>query len=140
MEVSTLLLADYASRDQGGKFTLVGAGITEIKVRQVPFVHPLIFLFLRIQTTIQDLGKNKIQILIKGKQGTLFQSEGDITVTPEHYERREIPIPFQLAGLKFPAEGEYIVEVMINNTLKQSQHFRVLVHQPPQKDKAKGSE
>ena len=136
MEVSTLLLADYASRDQGGKFTLVGAGITEIKTRQVPFVHPLIFLFLRIQTTIQDLGKNKIEVRILGEKGVVFKTDGDITVTPDHYERREIPIPFQLAGLKFPVAGEYHVDVNINGNLKQSQSFRVELIQPNQNKKA----
>lgn len=125
MEVSDLILADYAAANDRGKFTLVGAGITEISTSGLPCIHPLIFLMVRLKITRMDQGKNRVEIRIVGEKGAIFKAEGDVDVSPDHQDEQHCPLPFPLANLKFDQAGDYSIEVRINGDLKQSQNLRI---------------
>jgi len=122
MEVMSLIPADYAAANQDGKFTLVGAGFTEIKAAKFPCVHPLMFLLVRLKVTKKDTGKNRIVIRLMGETGALFKAQFDVDVQPQGENLKEhfINIPCQLVNLKFEKAGDYSFEVEINgNTLSQ---------------------
>lgn len=135
MEVSDLIFADYAATNERGKFTLVGAGFTDIFTPKVPCVHPLMFLFMRVKVTKQDIGKNRVEIRLTGEKGSIFKADGDLNVSAEHKDEQHIPFSFQLMNLKFDQVGDYNLEVRLNGDLKQSQALRIKLIQPPQPSK-----
>ena len=130
MEVSDLIFADYAATNDRGKFTLVGAGFSEISTFKVPCVHPLMFLFMRVKVTKQDMGKNRVEIRLTGEKGPIFKADGELVVSPDHKEEQHIPFSFQLVNLKFDHPGDYSLEVRLNGNLKQSQTLKIKLIQP----------
>lgn len=129
MEVMSLIPADYAAANQDGKFTLVGAGFTEIKTTKLPYVHPLMFLLVRLKVTKKDTGKNRIVIRLMGEKGSLFKAQFDVDVQPKEENLKEhfINIPCQLMNLKFETIGDYSFEVEINgNVLSQNLKLRTI--------------
>lgn len=132
MEVSDLIFADYAATNERGKFTLVGAGFQEISTTKVPCVHPLMFLFMRVKVTRQDVGKNRVEIRLTGEKGSIFTADGELAVSPEHKDEQHIPFSFQLVNLKFDQAGDYCLEVRINGESKQSQTLKIRLLPPPQ--------
>lgn len=130
MDVPDLILADYAAANQRGKFTLVGAGITEITAKKVPCVHALMFLLVRLKITRQDIGKNKVEIRFVGEKGIIFKADASIDVAPEHVEEHYLALPFQLVNLKFELAGDYSIEVRVNGELKQSQNLKIKLAEP----------
>lgn len=125
MEVSDLILADFAAANDRGKFTLVGAGITEITTKKLPCIHPLMFLLVRMKVTRQDIGRNRFDIRMIGEKGTVFKAEGDLEVPNQHEGEQHLPMPMQLVNLKFNDAGDYSIEVRINGDLKQSQNLKI---------------
>ena len=125
MEVSDLILADYAAANDRGKFTLVGAGFTEIATMKLPCIHPLMFLLVRLKVTRSDIGKNRFDIRMIGEKGAVFKAEGDLDVPDQHEGEQHLPMPMQLVDLKFDQAGDYSIEVRINGELKQSQNLKI---------------
>lgn len=121
MDVSDLLLADYAEANPGGKFTLVGGGFTNIKASKVPCVHPLMFLLVRFKVTRRDVGSNKILIRLVGEKGVIFKTESDLNVKPDHGDERHVSVVIRMVNTKFESFGAYEFEVSINGETKQSQ-------------------
>jgi hypothetical protein len=125
MEVSDLILADYAAANERGKFTLVGAGITEITTAKLPCIHPLMFLLVRFKVTRQDVGRNRFDVRMIGEKGAIFKAEGDLEVQNQQNGEQHLPMPIQLVNLKFEDAGDYSLEVRINGDLKQSQNLKI---------------
>lgn len=125
MEISDLILADYADVSPRGKFTLVGAGFTEINSRKIPCIHGLMFLFVRVKATRQDIGKNRFDVRIVGEKGAIFKAGGEIDVNTDLQGENHIPMVFQLNNLKFDLAGDYSIEIRINGDLKQSQNLKI---------------
>lgn len=130
MDVSDLILADYAAANPGGKFTLVGAGITNINAKRIPCVQPLMFLLVRLKVTRRDVGLNKIEIRLVGEKGTVFKADVDMQVKPEHNEEQHLPAVIQMVNTKFEEFGTYNFEVSINGDVKSSQILTI--RQEPQ--------
>ncbi len=131
MEVSDLILADYAAANEGGKFTLVGAGFTKISTKKIPCVHPMMFLLVRLKVTIADKGKNKVDIKIIGNKGTIFRAECDVDVSDNHKDEEHLPLPIRINNLKFEHAGDYTIDVMINGQSKSSQALTIVqINQP----------
>ena len=119
MEVQDLILADYAAANPNGKFTLVGAGFTTITTKQMPCLHPLMFILLRLKITEEDRGKNKIEISIRGEKGVIFNSEGTIDIPSHQAPEQFIALPVQVLNLKIESQGEYSIEAKINGAESQ---------------------
>ena len=130
MEVTDLILADYAAANEGGKFTLVGAGITGITATKLPCIHPLMFLLVRFKATRQDIGRNRFDIRMIGEKGTVFKAEGGLEISSQQEGEQYFPMPIQLVNLKFEDVGDYSIEVRINSELKQSQNLKIKFPQP----------
>lgn len=132
MIVQDLILADYAEANPGGKFTLVGAGITDIFAKKVPCMHPLVFVFIRLKVTRADIGVNKIEIKLIGEKGSIFKAEADLNVAKEHSEEQQIPLVIRMVNAKFDSYGEYEFQVYVNGgDPKMTQIIRIKEHPAP---------
>ena len=132
MEVSDLIFADYAAANQGNKFTLVGAGFSNIWAVRIPYVHPLMFVLARFKVTRQDIGKNRVEVRLVGEKGPLFKAGFDINVAENHQGEQHIPAPIALQNLKFDKDGAYNCEVLVNSEIKQSHVLNVIIAPQPQ--------
>ena len=121
MEVSDLILADFAAANPGGKFTLVQAGFTNIFAKSIPCVHPLMFLLVRLKVTRHDKGLNKIEIRLLGEKGAIFKADADMGVKPDHSQEQYLPWVIQMINTRFDNFGEYEFQVTVNGELKSSQ-------------------
>jgi len=127
MQVSDLILSDYAAVNDRGKFTLVGAGFTEIITKKLPCIHPLMFVLIRLKVGAEDLGKNRVGIKIIGEKGAIFNAEVNINVAKIESGYKYIPLTNQITNLKFEEEGSYCLEVRVNGDLKRSQDLMIKV-------------
>ena len=125
MEICDLILADYAATGAGGKFTLVGAGITGIRTSKIPHIHPTVYLFVRFKVTLQDYGKNEVEILIVGEKGTVFKTAGEIQAAEGRKEEEYVNLTFQVQNIFFETAGDYYIEVRINGQARATQLLRV---------------
>ena len=125
MEITDFLLSDYASVDSNGKFTLVGAGFTEIVAKQLPFVHPMMYVFIRLGVTQQDVGQNRVGLVIIGEGGPIFKAEMNVNVKGHNKNLKYVPITSQIANLKFVQSGEYDIEVRINGKIHKCQTLSI---------------
>jgi len=131
MEISDLILADYAAANEGGKFTLVGAGFTKINTKKIPCIHPMMFLMVRLKVTMADKGRNKVDIKIVGNKGIIFRAECDVDVSDNHKEEEHLPLPIRINNLKFEHAGEYTIDVKINGQPKADQTLTIVhLNQP----------
>lgn len=121
MDVADLILADYAAANENGKFTLVGAGFTEIASPNIPIIHPLMFILVRVKIKSDDKGQNHFELRIVGEKGVVFKTEGNLGVNDVQRTEQHVVIPIRLQNLKFDQPGEYNIEVILNGALKQSQ-------------------
>ena len=130
MQVSDLILADYAAGDGKGKFTLVGAGFNQLMADKIPYVHHSMFLLVRLKVTLQDIGSNKVMIRLVGDKGVVFKSEGAVKVHDDIQGERYVPMVIHLRDAKFENAGDYNFEVLINNKVSSSQLLRITVSKP----------
>ena len=126
MDVQDLILADYAAANQGGKFTLVGAGFSRINTMKIPCVHPLMYVLVRLKVTILDKGKNQIEVRIVGERGTIFKMDYNLDVPSTHTGEEHLPMPIQINNLKFDYAGAYNIEVHINGEQKASHSLTIV--------------
>jgi len=120
MDVMMMVTADYASVSQSGKFTLVDAGFTEINAKQVPYTHPMMFLFVRLKITRKDVGKNKVVIRLVGEKGLVskpIEINLDVKMNENSGGEQFINIPWQLINTKFETVGDYNFEIQINGDI-----------------------
>ena len=126
MLVQDLILADFAEANPGGKFTLVGAGITDIFAKKIPCMHALMFVFIRLQVTREDVGVNKVEIKLVGEKGSIFKAEADLNVAKEHAEEQHIPLVIRMVNAKFESYGDYEFQVYVNGgEAKATQILRI---------------
>ncbi len=130
MDVSDLIVADYAEVNPRGKFTLVGAGITSVTAKQIPWVHPMMFLLVRLKVTRQDVGLNKIEIRLVGEKGVIFKAESDMEVKPAHNHEQQVPFIIQMVNMKFDHFGDYEFQVSINGEASKQSQILTLQQEP----------
>jgi len=131
MDVVDLLLADYAAVTERGKFTLIGAGFSEIFTRKMPCVHPLMFVLLRMKVSKEDIGRSRVRLLIRGHDKELFNAQINIDITEDQQGVKYYPLPAQVSNLKFDQPGIYYIEAFVNGELKRCQELTVKQLRPP---------
>jgi hypothetical protein len=125
MELVDLVLADYATVQPGGKYSLVGAGFTEIGARKFPCAHPVLYVFMRVNITEQDIGRNNIHIRCHKDDVDIHKQDIHFEVPSNHVGNRIIPLPVQVMNLKFDQPGNFKVSVQINGESKAWSPLRV---------------
>lgn len=126
MQVSDVVLADYAKVEGNGRYTLVGAGFQSLQTAMFPFVVPSIYLFVKMKAAPEDVGINRIEVRLLGKAvPPLMRVEGSMAVTEDNADMNSIAVPFHFQDLRFDAEGLYDFRVFINGEQAAALPLRV---------------
>jgi len=123
MQIADLLLADYAFVIDKGKFTLVGAGFTEILTVNTPYVHPLLCVFIRLKVAKEDIGQHILSIQLIGEKGPICKAQVNINIANNLNKQKCITISSHIGNIKFPFIVDYDLEVRINGELKETQQL-----------------
>jgi len=124
VQVLDLIFSDYASAHENGKFTLVGAGFSNINATELPYVHPLMFILVRLRITVTDSGKHFVEVRIVGEKGTIFKAGYDVNVGKNEAEQH-LPIAIPVQSLRFEYAGEYNCELLIDGETRVNHALRV---------------
>lgn len=130
MNVELGVICDYANVTIDRKTNILGI-FTDLNVPVFPFVLPQAFLVVTFAAHPSEAGTNKnIKIELVGADGgaPLFSmQQQDVTIPSP--PRVGAPIKLNLmmgvAGLIFPAEGDYAINVLVNDEHKHSISLRV---------------
>lgn len=133
MKVVDVILADYAAIDGYGKFTLVGAGFTEIAAKSIPCTHALIFILIRLQVVSEDVGAHTVGLKIVGEKGSIFNANMTVNIGASQTQRQTIPLAARIVNLKFENQGIYNIDVTINGHMHHSSNLTIRKIQDPDK-------
>ncbi len=116
MNIELLVLCDAAT-DYQGKLNILGT-FDSIWAKQMPAVHPLCAVALRLRVLKTEEGEHKIKI-------TLVDEDGRAVVKPVEasvnivFNNASLPsmatnMILNLQGLKFPDYGEYSIDLTVD--------------------------
>ncbi|MBC7815102.1 MAG: hypothetical protein H7175_28350 [Burkholderiales bacterium] len=116
MQLSLLLLADYATADASGKLNILGV-FDKLNARQFPAKHPLMHLVMKFQPEMREYGETrKLRVILVDEDGReVFQVAVDLAVPV--ITRGEIPDVNGIIGfrdLPFSKPGLYEFRVLID--------------------------
>jgi hypothetical protein len=123
MDVSLLLLADYANVEQGGKINVMGI-FDRINAPQFPVRHPLMVLVARLTAELGETGRERqVTIKLVDEDGGDVALVLDQTISVQRGNEGQPPefrFILELRDVVFPQPGTY--------------SFVVLIDQEPRKD------
>jgi hypothetical protein len=125
MKVSEMVLAEHASVDGQGCYTLRGAGFEQIEADTLPWVERSMYLFLRLRTTGHDRGINRLEVRLVRNGSTCFRAEGSMSVTSDGSLDPHVSMPLHFRNIVFGNEGDYSFQVFINGNLDAETSLRV---------------
>ena len=125
MKVSDIVLAQHAEVDAARHVTFRRDGFAVIFTEKLPYTAPSLYLLLRLQTTKQDKGINRLEIRLVGRDGSYLKAEGSMSVTEDEKDDPDINMPLHFRNTVFQTAGSYNFQVFINGTLGASRPFRV---------------
>lgn len=135
MEVSILLLADYANVEQGGKINVMGI-FDRINAPQFPVRHPSMYLVAKLNSELGETRQDRhITIKLVDEDGkdvaTLLQQTVSV---PTGYEgaRPEFRFIMEMRDIVFPEPGIYSFVVLIDNDHKKDLPLTVSQSEPAQ--------
>jgi hypothetical protein len=121
MQLSMLLMADYATVDAGGKLNILGS-FDSLSAQQFPVKHPLMHLVMRFQPELGEYGDTrKLRIVLVDEDGQeLFQVSGDfqIPALQKGQVAPALPIIFGIRDLEFPRPGRYEFRIFVDKEQK----------------------
>jgi hypothetical protein len=117
MEVDLALLADAATIDASGKLSILGV-FDRLTAGSFPVQHPRLVLVLRFSAGIQEMGRHKVEILLRdpaGKEAMRIDGEMQLGAGPRALAQGvKVPHLLNLDGLVFPTGGAYFFEVLVD--------------------------
>jgi len=135
MEVSILLLADYANVEQGGKINVMGI-FDRINAPQFPVRHPSMYLVAKLNSELGETSQER-QITIKlidedGKDIAMLLQQ-TVNVPPGHEGTRpEFRFIMEMRDIVFPQPGTYSFVVLVDNDHKKDLPLTVAQGRPGQ--------
>lgn len=115
-------LCDMAFFSQEGKLNVIGV-FKVIGVRQLPVVHPRLSIVLNL--TLSEPAKLKVQILKRETGETIAKLEAQLEQNKKDDKEREVNFVSDFNNVKFEEEGEYKVEVWIDDEIFETIPFFV---------------
>lgn len=129
-------LADAAQAEPSSqKFYVLGGGIDSIGVPAFPVIYPHLSIVLRMLVHPAEADRDhRLEIrLMDSDGGTLANIEGAFSGHPSGFPGREIAVPLvvNLVNVQFTSQGDYAIEILINNQHMKSLPLRLQAIQQP---------
>lgn len=133
MNIEAFLLCDAAT-DQQGKLNILGA-FDNIWTRKIPVIHPACAIAVRIRFEKVEEGNHPIRINIIDEDGKPIgpKLEGNVNVRfVDDVDSTVTNMVLNIQGLKFEKNGQYRIDIAIDNQIKGSLpfHVREIPNQP----------
>ena len=120
MELSLLLMADYATVDASGKLNILGA-FNILNVRQFPVRHPLMHLVMKFQPHSGEYGDTrKLRVTLVDEDGNeIVQLSSDVKIPDlKGGQIPELPAIIGFRDLQFEQPGHYEFRIFIDKDQK----------------------
>ena len=133
MDLSVLLLADYANVAERGKLNVMGI-FSIIYSTGFPLMWPQMHLIVKLIASPAEYGaKRKLLIKLLNEDATqeIVNWSREFQVPQGTGQRVEINQILRLNTLVFPAPGDYQFSVMVDNDEKGVLTLHVLEQEPP---------
>src|SRR5438445_646412 len=133
MDLTLLLVADYASATVDGKLNIIGV-FQQILAVNFPATHAEMYLVMQLGADASEAGKEfTLDIRVIDEDGEyLARFSLDSTVPPIEKGRRIIVNNIvKLIGVKFPKPGFYVFRIVLNKELEETLRIEV-IHVDPQ--------
>jgi hypothetical protein len=128
-------LADAAEAEPGRKFYVLGGGVDSINAPSFPVTHPLIALVIRLLVHPAEADhEHSLEIRMMDSDGAaLANIQGTFTAAGTAPPGREIPmnLVFNMVSTRFERDGDYSLEILINNQHMKSLPLRLNKYEPP---------
>jgi hypothetical protein len=129
MKVELFVLCDAAT-DYQGKLNILGT-FDSLWVREVPAVHPFCAVAIRLRFQRVEEGDHRVRITIVDEDGTSVVNPVDTTIAIQFHHTPRMSLAtnmiLNLQGLKFPAFGEYSLDLALDG--RQEASLPLYVHQ-----------
>ena len=126
MNIEAFLLCDAAT-DQQGKLNILGAFDT-IWAGKLPAIHPACAIAVRIRYEKVEEGNHPIRIHIIDEDGKPIGPKLEVNVNVrigDDIDSAVTNIVLNVQGLKFEKDGQYRIDLSIDNQIKSSLPFHV---------------
>ena len=127
MDVSFLLIADYANQTREGKLNIMGI-FNVLGSSEFPFRHPQMYVIVQFRADPAEQGRNiKVELILMDEDGTKAFSMGGPMAVPKAkgMEQKEFGNVFSLSGLEFKKAGEYSLKLLVNGELKKDTGLKI---------------
>lgn len=118
-EIDFAFLADAAETPPGGKFHVLGGGISRIGGRTYPLRQPHLCLVVGMTVTVAEIGReHEIRFVLLDPDGHEVTGANGTIVAHGHGDSRDSQLTFSidLWNVTFPSPGDYSVRIMINGS------------------------
>ena len=134
MEVSILLLADYANVEQGGKINVMGI-FDRITASQYPVRHPSMYLVAKLNPELGETGQERqvtIKLIDEDGADVAVLLQQTVTVQKGHEgQRPEFRFIMEMRDVVFPRPGTYLFVVLVDQDHKKDVPLQLVQGQAP---------
>jgi hypothetical protein len=138
-DIEYAFLADAAQTAPGGKFHVLGGGVTRLGGRGFPLRHPHLAIVVGLRVTAVETGRrHEVRFILLDPDGAeVASATGNLVAHGTDDARDEIvTFSIDLWNLTIPAAGEHSFRILVNGSERQRLALQVveLEDQPPQPD------
>lgn len=129
MQLEFIILAD-AVTISGGKFNVLGGGITQINTHTLPATHLMLSALVRVQLEPADVGLVQLKWAITDPSGEeIFEAEnkGEITHQTDNPDKVALNFVLSVVNTELKRQGEYSLRVTASDEELAVAKFRVNV-------------
>ncbi len=139
MECTLGLLADYASRDEGGKLNVMGI-FDVVYSDTFPYAMPQFYVVVKLTAGPAEYGTSKnVELVLLNPDGKIIgkiPSKGKVP-TPDRGGPAHLEIALRLVGVPFEKPGRYAVSVLVSGEEKTSIPIEAIQLRRPAKRKGR---
>jgi len=118
-DIDFAFLADAAETPPGGKFHVLGGGISRIGGRTFPLRQPHLCLVVGMTVTVAELDReHEVRFVLLDPDGREVTGGTGSIVAHGQVDSRDTQLTFSidLWNVTFPAPGDYSVRIMLNGS------------------------
>jgi hypothetical protein len=122
MKVEYVIVADYATATDDGRFNAIGAGIRFLAVPEFPHTFPNLSVLVSLQFDEQEVDKHfKLEVTLVGPQGAVVLGPIDWDILPAIGVEEGLAVVCATASgqhVQFAQPGEYTVVVAVDGEVQ----------------------